>query len=305
MKLKAWILLGLGILLLSSLLIHTHLEQVSKWSHPLPVSTVESLGTYLQSTSVTISTPDGEGSASLFERKIDGNVYQFAWTAGHVVFNMHTNNISKNIALVRHHYSNGRQAGFTLHKATVIAWSHPDSGYDLALLLVDGRFDLPNGGVEFNQTMKLPHLGMDIFHVGSFLGQEGHNSFSVGIISHIGRVLRGLPYEYDQTSAPVYPGSSGGGVFDRDGKYIGMVVRRADSTFNFIVPIRLMRIWVVDEHLTWALDSSVSMPSLRDILGRKVNVPPIPIVETLPIPRQENQPSLNHHQKRRMFPESD
>jgi S1-C subfamily serine protease len=289
MKHKAWLVLG--IILVSLLFLHTHPQQIADWSRPLPVSTIENLGEYVQSTSVTVVTPDGEGSASLFEREIDGAIYQFAWTAAHVVYDMRTRKVTKHVILTRHHYSNGRQSGITIHKARVIAWSDPETGYDLALLLVEGRFTLSHGGVHFNIKKKFPSLGMEVFHVGSFFGEIGHNSFSVGIISHVGRVLPGLPHEYDQTTAPVYPGSSGGGVFDRE----GMVVRRADSTFNFIVPMRLMLIWANKEGLLWALDPSVKLPSIEELLEREVglqNTNPakqVPQNEP-PQPESENEP---------------
>ena len=62
-------------------------------------------------------------------------------------------------------------------------------------------------------------------------------------MSQVGRVLdlgSGGGTVFDQTTVTAFPGSSGGGVFLTDGKYVGMLVRGAGETFNLIVPVRRM-----------------------------------------------------------------
>jgi len=77
---------------------------------------------------------------------------------------------------------------------------------------------------------------------------------------------------FDQTTVTAFPGSSGGGVFlterggDDAGKYVGMLVRGAGETFNFIVPVRRMRKWAKKQNVLWALDEKESTPSYEDIL---------------------------------------
>ena len=59
-------------------------------------------------------------------------------------------------------------------------------------------------------------VGTELYHVGSLLGQVGSNSMTRGIMSKVGRVLElgtGDGVVFDQTSAPAFPGSSGGGIF--------------------------------------------------------------------------------------------
>ena len=53
---------------------------------------------------------------------------------------------------------------------------------------------------------------------------------------------------------------------DDAGKYVGMLVRGAGETFNFIVPVRRMRKWSRQQGVLWAMDETVATPSYSDIL---------------------------------------
>ena len=53
---------------------------------------------------------------------------------------------------------------------------------------------------------------------------------------------------------------------DDAGKYVGMLVRGAGETFNFIVPVRRMRKWAKKQNVLWALDEKQTTPSYEDIL---------------------------------------
>ena len=62
-----------------------------------------------------------------------------------------------------------------------------------------------------------------------------------GIISQVGRIHGKV--EFDQTTVTAFPGSSGGGVYLQDGRYVGMIVRGAGEGFNLMVPVRRMVRW--------------------------------------------------------------
>jgi len=49
---------------------------------------------------------------------------------------------------------------------------------------------------------------------------------------------------FDQTSAPASPGSSGGGIFSREGEHLGMVTLGAGETFVLFVPARRIAAWL-------------------------------------------------------------
>ena len=58
-----------------------------------------------------------------------------------------------------------------------------------------------------------------------------------------------------------FPGSSGGGVYLTDGRYVGMIVRGAGETFNLTVPIRRMREWAKRMGVEFTLDPSLKVPT--------------------------------------------
>ena len=96
-------------------------------------------------------------------------------------------------------------------------------------------------------------------------GQLGSNSMTAGIVSQHGRVLSGLNGVFDQTTVTAFPGSSGGGVYLEDGRYIGMLVRGAGEGFNLIVPVRRMRTWAKEANVEWAMDPTAKMPTPEEL----------------------------------------
>jgi hypothetical protein len=92
-------------------------------------------------------------------------------------------------------------------------------------------------------------------------------------MSQVGRVLNlgsGGGTVFDQTTVTAFPGSSGGGVFLTNGKYVGMLVRGAGETFNLIVPVRRMKSWVKSRGIEWVLDPNAPMPTLEYIKNMEV-----------------------------------
>jgi hypothetical protein len=126
-----------------------------------------------------------------------------------------------------------------------------------------------NENTDFYLDEKNTSIGEPLLHVGSLLGQAGANSMTSGIMSQVGRVLSlgsGDGTVFDQTTVTAFPGSSGGGVFLRNGKYVGMLVRGSGETFNLIVPIRRMQKWAKTRDVEWALDKSKPVPTLSEII---------------------------------------
>ena len=101
-----------------------------------------------------------------------------------------------------------------------------------------------------------PRVGSTVHHVGSFLGDGGFNSYSKGQVSYLFRQNKytgaGIPLH--QMTSPAYPGSSGGGVYDIYGRYVGTLVRGNDSTMTFFVPIRYVHGFLREYELNWIRD---------------------------------------------------
>jgi hypothetical protein len=225
---------------------------------------------HLQDISVTIRAGSSSGSGVLFTRKdAEGRLVNFIWTAGHVVDGLRSQRVAvapdgtertvvefSDASIVKEIIEAGRIVGRLELDAEVIRYSDSDNGEDLALLRIRKQNYVESTTVFYSG--EIPDVGTQLYHVGSLLGQMGANSMTSGIYSQHGRLIGKTVY--DQTTVAAFPGSSGGGVFTTDGKYVGMIVRGSGETFNLIVPIRRIRAWARRAKIEWAIDSKFPMP---------------------------------------------
>lgn len=242
----------------------------------------------LQEISVTIKAEGGgwfarssQGSGVMFTREENGETVTYIWTAAHVVDELRkTRMVTINgsvkcvvefddAKIVREFKEKGRRVGEIVMDAQVIRYSDATHGEDLALLRVRQTNFAPATTTAVFDGDDVPDIGTDVYHVGSLLGQVGSNSLTVGVISQTGRVLTSLGANgvvFDQTTATAFPGSSGGGMFNKaTGKYVGMLVRGAGEGFNLIVPVRRLRAWAKSANVEWAIDPTVAMPSADEL----------------------------------------
>ena len=235
---------------------------------------------YLQDISVTIKAEGeyskSEGSGVLITRSVGEEKITFVWTCGHAVSNLRNvrtvivGGSNKKVVefddvqIIKELVEGGRRVGEIKMDAVVVKYSDADDGEDLALLMVRAKdYGKDNASFYLNDEDPIVPIGTQLFHVGSLLGQMGANSMTSGIVSQIGRIHGKV--EFDQTTVTAFPGSSGGGVYLQDGKYVGMLVRGAGEQFNLMVPIRRMKKWASENDLLWALDTKEEMPSMEDI----------------------------------------
>lgn len=227
---------------------------------------------YLQDIAVTIRATSeygfgtSEGSGVLKVTK-DGQVW--IWTCGHVVQQLRTerkNSDGKTVVdfndakVIKVLVEDGRKVGELSFDAEVIRYSDANHGDDLALLRMRSKQYKPSASVVFYDDEKIPAIGTKLLHCGSLLGQMGSNSLTSGILSQHGRVFNNVVF--DQTTCAAFPGSSGGVVsLEKDGRYIGMVVRGSGETFNLIVPVRRIKKWAYKTDVAFALDDSIEIPT--------------------------------------------
>jgi serine protease Do len=115
--------------------------------------------------------------------------------------------------------------------------------FDLALLRIDvGRHLLSPLRLGDSSTLQ---IGQKVMAIGNGLGL--HNSLSVGVVSALGRTLRGAPTALEasfiQTDAAINPGNSGGPLLNSSGEVVGIndaLVSSAQS-IGFAIPIELAR----------------------------------------------------------------
>ena len=242
---------------------------------------------HLQDVSVTIKAGNSEGSGVIISRDLllnkdteETTKVNFIWTCAHVVDGLRSTRTVidgqgknktviefKDAQVVKELVEGGRKVGELKMDAKVILYSDATDGEDLALLIVRKR-GFADQNTEFYLEKKNVEIGEPLLHVGSLLGQAGANSMTAGIMSQVGRVLSigsGDGTVFDQTTVTAFPGSSGGGVFTKDGKYVGMLVRGSGETFNFIVPVRRMTKWAKKRNIEWAIDASKPAPTIENI----------------------------------------
>lgn len=115
---------------------------------------------------------------------------------------------------------------------TVLGLTAFDEARDLALLRVSG----PLEPVTLRSTPA--RTGEEVVAIGSPVGLT--NTVSTGIVSAV-RTMDGM--EVIQVTAPISHGSSGGGLFDREGNLIGITFAMLveGQNLNFAIPVRYVQ----------------------------------------------------------------
>lgn len=174
---------------------------------------------------VKVSTLTGSGSGIVIGKK-DGEVYIL--TASHVVKD------SKVIFITKRG---------TLAIASIVA-SCPKR--DVAIIKIKGDY---NNIAKFNKDEIYPSATEEIFISSNPLGIE--DCISKGNISTY-VYING--YYHICTTASATFGSSGGGVFDKDFKLIGMLVRKLDSNMNFSVSSFEIKKFLIENNLEFLIN---------------------------------------------------
>lgn len=168
-------------------------------------------------------------------------------------------------------------------RANVAKWARADQlrvGDVVAIMpskdVCFGRHRNPSPGAPGDGSMKcLSKLTRDRSLTGTHL--EGDGSFlpkDVGwaVIESIKPCGQAMTYDMEVAdhhnfiaNGFVVHNSSGGGVFLRDGRMVGMVVRGAGETFNLIVPVRRMQSWCKSANIEWAINDAIPLPKDEDL----------------------------------------
>ena len=213
----------------------------------------------LQSVTVRVDVGGQCGTGVLVTRQIGPVTRTFVWTAGHVVRHLQNGDGAfRNATIYQERRDGGRYQSKSQVEAQVIAYSDPTAGEDLALLeVLQDNFRPRLVSTVFLLSDDIPAVGMELVHVGCTRGL--YNSVSLGVVSQTDRELAGRMF--DQTSTMGYPGSSGGGVFLRDGVCIGLLTRGIGPGLNFIVPTRRILAWAKRMKIEWAVNPACPVPT--------------------------------------------
>lgn len=221
----------------------------------------------------------GQGTGVIF---VNGDKV-FCWTAAHCVTDC-GRNVERTVngetkkfwewdevQLIRVRNYNGRKTGFVTFFAKVIRYSEVE---DVALLQVyeDASFFKSATFAPVNYS---PRLNTQVWHSGGFWGIPGAGSFSSGYICNLGRLRAPLGHEewrgpkiMDQVNIIAAPGSSGGGVIEKDtGHVIGLLTETINSIAGAYLILPTRRLWDYAERANclFAMDKTQSVPEGFDV----------------------------------------
>ena len=117
-----------------------------------------------------------------------------------------------------------------------------DQKHDLAVIVLNNSAHA--GPTKVPVSWHYPAVGQDVFAIGHPDGLE--YTFSRGYVSTVCRKFTPgtIPAGFDpracwlQVDLRIYGGSSGGGLYDKNGELIGVCSMGGDSGFGFFVPIK-------------------------------------------------------------------
>lgn len=189
--------------------------------------------------------------------KIDKDGTTWVLTAAHVTHK------AKKVKLHEEVREGKRLVGETLYDAEIIRES-PDE--DLALLRVKKK-NLGKPAV-FGDNKKI-EMDSDIAVCGTFSGEHS------GVVT-TGKVqgfdVEGLHKKcrYNMATITVYKGASGGGVYDMDGKYIGMFVALRGNSVGYYITVEDIREWAKSKkvEVDFIFDDKAKRPKNLNALER-------------------------------------
>lgn len=169
---------------------------------------------------------------------------------------------------------------------------YPDAERDLCQLRAD---NLPPATLSIAPTAAL-QIGQKAYAIGAPRGLE--QTLSDGLVSALPRNAAGV-VEFIQVTAPISPGSSGGGLFDDQGRLIGITTAAIGGTaqnLNFArpaqwideVPVRARA--AVAEYRRAEKPTASSTPTLAAVVVPS-NPTVQPVVSAAPMPVQTSAPA--------------
>ena len=120
------------------------------------------------------------------------------------------------------------------YNATIIGANEKE---DIAVIKIDKSSLTP---IIFGDSDKIK-VGEEVIVIGNPLGQLG-GSVTDGVISAVNRTINldGVDMNLIQTNAEINNGNSGGGMFGRNGEFVGLVVAKSSGTdlegLGFAIP---------------------------------------------------------------------
>lgn len=223
-----------------------------------------------QESTATVETATGWGSAVAF--RVPGLDRDFFLTAKHVIEGR------QDIHIRVESHERGFKAGYFTVPAKVVMVS---KGCDAAILTI------PPVQWKFRPARiqrELPRVGQEVIAVGNMAGANFDRTVSQGIVAQLGVLPQDIPNFpwpiVDQTTAINLPGSSGGGLFNREtGRLVGIQVGNAQGAVFLYLPSRVLLAYAHAEGWGWLFgDGRVTEKQIGEMMESAV--PPLSLPKT-------------------------
>jgi S1-C subfamily serine protease len=205
---------------------------------------------------------EGWGSGTLFQDKKGDS---WVLTAAHVIGDP---SLDVAVAQVTPHFEKDATADGA--EADVVRF---DLKRDWALLRVRGRYKGKASPLDGDP----PGRDARLLHCGSYNGRL-HHSVSDCVVQWVGE-RKECGQRWDRFAGVIYKGSSGGGVFNQKGEWVGMLTHAesiADggrgSNVGYYLPVREARRWLQQQGALFVFDHGLPIPKDEELMP----VPPMP-----------------------------
>lgn len=205
----------------------------------------------VRETTVTIYVDGGRGTGNV--AKIDKNGNTWILTAAHVTEGSKT----VKVAIIEKDEDEGTVVTETYHHADVMVESVDE---DLALLKLRKK----NFGKAVVFSDKKPKLDESVALCGTFMGTH-EKVITTGRVQAFN--VKGLHKntKYDMATMTCYRGCSGGGVWNKDGKYVGMFVALAGNNLAYYIPNHRIKKWADANKVGFLFDPKAEAPDLKPL----------------------------------------
>lgn len=240
----------------------------------------------LQNQNVMIRHGDTCGSGILVTKNIGKEKYNFVITCSHtiddakkVVKSIDTGILKENVvfeevSVIKENFKPNEPSIIQTTSSKIVLFNEE---YDVSVLMLD--VFLYDTNIMFYKDNNV-NIGESTIHIGNFKGELGFNSVSTGIVSHNNRIDEGK--RFIQISNTVYQGSSGGGVYNKDNEYVGMVSHTFGENFNYAIPIVVIKDVLKRGGYEFLYNKSINIDSVENIKKLPIEVDKVE-VQRLPM----------------------
>ncbi len=187
--------------------------------------TLEDIENVVQTVSPSAVMVTGTGNSGVLGSGViirDNNGKKYILTNAHVIEGINDEHKGSNPRFYRVTFYNGTDSNEPIEALASLKSISNSDEHDLALLEITSNTKLPeNVGVTMRDVTQNPiRVGEPVIAIGTPFGRR--DSVTFGIVSHADRWAPININNHIQTDAAIDPGNSGGGLFDMQGRLIGI-----------------------------------------------------------------------------------